>query len=96
MLSKNLPRHQRFVVLTQKLILDGLAGIFFLGQGKWRDTLAIIKGHWAFYSSPAALNIHLSAEEGKAKAYALQPSYSIIAQYYLKKVRFFTGLPPLS
>ncbi len=92
MLHKNLPRRKRFPVLIQKLIFDGLAGIFFLCQGKWKDTLAIIKGHWAFYLSPRPEKIHTTTEIGKDKAYKAHFPFSIVKKYYLNKISRFNEI----
>jgi GT2 family glycosyltransferase len=35
--------------LPVRLLLDGVAGILFITQGKWRNTLAIIQAHWTFF-----------------------------------------------
>ncbi len=37
------------VLLISRLILDGLAGMSFLFQGKWKHTVAIIRAHFSFY-----------------------------------------------
>jgi len=56
MLLKNLPATHLFPVIIPRLLLDGLAGIVFLLQGKPRHTWAIIKAHFGFYARiPAAL-----------------------------------------
>ncbi len=94
MLNKNLPEQKRIGVLFLKLIVDGMAGVFFLLQGKWKDTLAIIKGHGAFYTSPSAKAEHTTTHQGgKLKAYETHFPYSIIWKYYLNKTKFFTDLP---
>jgi len=92
MLSKNLPRNKRLGILLQKLIVDGVAGVYFLLQGKWKDTLAIIKGHWAFYLSRTPTNSIISSENGKLKAYKSHLPYSIIKKYYMGKIQYYTQL----
>jgi len=55
MLLKNLPAVYLFPVIFTRLILDGLAGIVFLFQGKPLHTWAIVKAHFGFYKRiPAA------------------------------------------
>ena len=46
---KNLPLPQALVIIVLRLILDGMAGIVFLFQGKIKHTLAILKAHVSFY-----------------------------------------------
>lgn len=47
---KNLPLSQSLLIIIARLILDGMAGIVFLFQGKSKHTWAIIKAHFSFYS----------------------------------------------
>ncbi len=49
MLLKNLPASLIFPIIFTRLLLDGLAGIVFLFQGKSVHTWAIVKAHFAFY-----------------------------------------------
>jgi len=49
MLLKNLPKFLIFPVIFSRLILDGLAGIVFLAQGKPQHTWALVKAHFGFY-----------------------------------------------
>ncbi len=50
MLLKNLPKKQLIPVISARLILDGVAGMQFLFQGKFKHLLAILKAHFSFYS----------------------------------------------
>ncbi|CAH0335746.1 hypothetical protein FVB9288_01400 [Flavobacterium sp. CECT 9288] len=50
MLTKNLPKNQLFPILFTRMILDGIAGVQFLTQGKGKHFLAILKAHAAFYT----------------------------------------------
>lgn len=50
MLVKNLPKKQLIPVIFMRLILDGVAGIQFIFQGKFKHFLAILKAHFSFYS----------------------------------------------
>lgn len=49
LLHKNLPKKDRTKVIFQRLVLDGMAGIKMLLEGKPNHTLAIIKAHFHFY-----------------------------------------------
>ena len=49
MLLKNLPKFLILPVIFSRLILDGLAGIVFLAQGKPQHTWALVKAHFGFY-----------------------------------------------
>lgn len=49
MLLKNLPKKQLFPILFIRMILDGIAGLKFISQGKFKHFLAILKAHFHFY-----------------------------------------------
>lgn len=51
LLHKNLSPKIRNWTLLQRLVLDGVAGIKLLLEGKPKHTLAIIKAHFAFYKN---------------------------------------------
>lgn len=50
MLTKNLPRNKLYSRLIIRMLLDGIAGVQFLFQGKPKHFLAILKAHYSFYS----------------------------------------------
>lgn len=54
MLLKNLPDKGLYTTLFLRLVLDGVAGVRFLLQGKPRLTYEIVRAHFAFYKHFAA------------------------------------------
>ncbi|WP_202704228.1 glycosyltransferase family 2 protein [Flavobacterium sp. UGB4466] len=85
MLVKNLPKKRLFFVIFFRMVLDGIAGIRFLTQGKVGHTYAILKAHFSFYS------ISLKYLK-KRKDFQIQEYYmvkSIVYLYYLKKLQVF-------
>lgn len=56
MLLKNLPHHKRLKILLCRLFLDGIAGILYLIQFKFRSFFAIIKAHYSFYKYCISFN----------------------------------------
>jgi len=50
-LVKNLPQRKLLFILTARLVLDGLAAIRFLLQGKFSHIIAICKAHFSFYTA---------------------------------------------
>jgi GT2 family glycosyltransferase len=85
MLSKNLPKNKIFLILFARMILDGLAGIQFLSQGKLAHFTAILKAHYSFYTL-------LSATYKKRNDFQLQTYYatkSIVYQYYVNNGKIF-------
>lgn len=51
MLFKNIPAHDLFPVLFIRLMMDGLAGFFFLLNGNFSGFFNVLKSHYAFYLS---------------------------------------------
>lgn len=48
-LYKNLPKKEVFPVIFSRLCLDGIAGIHFIFQLKFKHCWAIVRAHFAFY-----------------------------------------------
>lgn len=48
-LVKNERKEKLFWLIPWRLALDGLAGLVFFVQGKWRHVFAIIRAHWSFF-----------------------------------------------
>ncbi|MBB4803837.1 GT2 family glycosyltransferase [Flavobacterium nitrogenifigens] len=85
MLVKNLPKRGLFWVIFFRMVLDGIAGIRFLTQGKFGHTFAILKAHFSFYC------LSLSYLK-KRKDFQIQQYYmvkSIVFLYYIRKMTFF-------
>jgi GT2 family glycosyltransferase len=89
MLIKNAKGPGVWVVILMRLLLDGIAGIQFIFQGKFKHTVAIIRAHFSFYRLfPKFLK--------KRKTYASHRKYfsvkSIVWQYFINKNRKFKEL----
>jgi len=85
MLVKNLPKRGLFFVIFFRMVLDGIAGIRFLTQGKFGHTFAILKAHFSFY----CLSLKYL---GKRKDFQIQQYYmvkSIVFLYYIRKLTVF-------
>jgi GT2 family glycosyltransferase len=85
MLVKNLPKKGLFFVIFFRMILDGIAGVRFLTQGKFKHALAILHAHFSFYCVSL---IYLK----KRKHFQRKQYYtvkSIVFIYYVKKLTFF-------
>lgn len=85
MLVKNLPKRGLFWVIFFRMVLDGIAGIRFLTQGKFGHTFAILKAHFSFYC------LSLSYLK-KRKDFQIQQYYivkSVVFLYYIRKLVFF-------
>ncbi len=85
MLVKNLPKKQLFYVILIRLILDGIAGIQFLFQGKLDHFIAILKAHFQFYSQ-FYINYKKRDQFQAEKYYNTE---SIVYLYFIKGIKEF-------
>jgi len=77
-LVKNLPHASAIALVFIRLILDGIAGIKFVLEGKPKHTFAILKAHFAFYGRFSKI------QRARAKT----------AKYPFKKLSQLTGTYP--
>ncbi|NHN24516.1 glycosyltransferase family 2 protein [Flavobacterium jejuense] len=88
MLVKNLPGTKIIPILFLRLILDGIAGVHFLFQGKLVHFWAVLKAHFSFYwFLPKYLKKRSITNR---KKYFLISS--IVFQYFVKKRNTFSKL----
>ncbi len=92
LLYKNLPSDRIWKVIIARLFLDGLAGIKFLTEGHYKDTLAVIKAHFAFYSGLGKLR----RKRKNIKQTKVSKIYNgnIVIDRYLKGKKYFSELAP--
>lgn len=85
MLLKNLPKNKLFTIIFLRLVLDGIAGIKFIFQGKLKHCFAIIKAHFHFY--------HLISKNLKKRNSVQKENYfhtkSIVYSYFVKGCKVF-------
>ncbi len=96
LLYKNLPQQHFHYRLFLRLVLDGIAGIKFLTEGKWKETLAIIKAHRAFFKAIPQLKVKRNNSIKKVAPEQMAGFYnrSIIVDFYFKKKNTFSQLNP--
>jgi GT2 family glycosyltransferase len=92
LLYKNLEPSQRFSTIFLRMILDGIAGIKFLIEGKFSSFTAILKAHYGFY-------VYLFSEKEKHNLSAdLQKMWpqsyqgSILKAYFLEGKKKFNQI----
>lgn len=85
MLLKNLPKNKLIPVILVRLLLDGVAGIQFLFQGKFQHLLAILKAHFSFYS---LVTVHYKKRD-RFQSEKYYKTKSIVFQYYAKAGKVF-------
>lgn len=88
MLVKNLPKSQLFPVIFIRLILDGIAAIQFLLQGKPKHLWAVLKAHFAFYW--LVLQYYRKRDDFQSKKY--YKTKSIIYLYFIRKNKVFNNI----
>ncbi|MFN5346296.1 MAG: glycosyltransferase family 2 protein [Bacteroidota bacterium] len=90
MLYKNLPASKLFLVIAIRLMLDGVAGIKFMLQGDLKDTIAVIKAHFAFYG--CLLKGKLKRSQNCANSPKTIYPNSILWAYFIKGIRKYNEL----
>lgn len=85
MLVKNLPKGQLYSVLFIRMLLDGIAGIHFIFQGKFSHCLAILKAHASFYSLFSKTYKKRDSFQSKSY-YSLK---SVVISYYANNGKVF-------
>ncbi len=85
MMLKNLPKDKLFSTLFTRLILDGIAGIRFLSQGKFKHIGAILKAHFYFYAHMSKF-LDKRDEVQSEKYYKIN---SIVYRYFVSNVKTF-------
>jgi GT2 family glycosyltransferase len=88
MLTKNLPKSSLFSVIFMRMILDGIAGIKFLSEGKFSHFVAILKAHFSFY----ALFFKNYKKRDRFQSKEYYNLKSIVYKYYIKKERIYKDL----
>ena len=84
-LTKNLPQKKLFYVLFIRFVLDGIAGLRFLWQGKWKHVFAILKAHFSFYF--LFISMYKKRDVNQIENY--YEMKSVVISYYLRKNTVF-------
>lgn len=88
MLTKNLPKEKLVPIIFIRMCLDGLAGVQFIFQGKFKHTFAILKAHFYFY--------HLIGRNLKKRNNSQKTAYyytnSIVWNYFVQKKNTFNRI----
>ncbi len=85
MLTKNLPNSSLIPILFSRMVLDGIAGIKFLVEGKFLHFWEIIKAHFSFYS----LFLQHYKKRGKNQTFEYYKLKSIVYTYYIQNGKVF-------
>ena len=77
-----------------RLLLDGISGLRFISQLKFRDFYAILRAHFAFYSRIPGLRKFRKREKNFIKTYDHKEIYrgSLVKDYFLKSKKSYLKL----
>ncbi|MEN9444860.1 MAG: hypothetical protein RIS47_1751 [Bacteroidota bacterium] len=98
LLAKNLPHKSLFPILFMRLVLDGVAALYLLVQGKPAGIGAVLKAHYGFYRMLPYLMQSRSKQNAPCRneAYASHAPFSILFQFYFRKKQSFSNLMNLN
>jgi len=89
MLLKNVPEQKVYGILFIRMILDGVAGLKFLAEGRFAHLYAILQAHTAFYSNFRKI---YSKRKNTPKNYKYFQIKSIIWSYFCLSRKEFSKL----
>lgn len=88
-ITKNLPRRKAFLIIFLRLLLDGIAGIRFIFQMKFKHCFAIINAHLSFYSQFGKMYKKREKNNFIKNYYLIR---SIVWSHYVHGVKYFNIL----
>lgn len=98
-LLKNEPFERLVWLLPMRLVLDGVAGVVFLSEGKFKDIIMIIRAHWRFFFQFRNTLRKRELYDAKIEKCRIDTPnmighvpISIVQQFYLKGKKKFSDL----
>lgn len=88
-ITKNLPRRKAFVVIFIRLLLDAIAALRFILQGRFRHCWAILRAHFSFYRQFRKMYKKREKTKFLIKYYITK---SIVWSYFVHRIRNFNIL----
>jgi GT2 family glycosyltransferase len=94
MIVKNHRSSNLFLKVVRRLLLDGIAALRFISEGKFNYFFAVLKAHYSFYASLGSLRRKRKAEAIHSVAPNLAGLYrgSIIKHFFLHKKHHIADL----
>ena len=89
MLAKNIPHKGYTSTIFKRLLLDGVAALHFLIQGKPKHFLSVLKAHISFYGRLGQIKHFRGDHSFKSNYYQIR---SIVWAYFIQKKRQFNRL----
>ncbi len=88
-ITKNLPRKKALLIILARLLLDGIAAMRFVFQGKWKHCLAILRAHLSYYRQFRIMYKKRERMEFVKKYYRAK---SIVIAHYVYRTKSFNKL----
>ncbi len=88
-ITKNLPRRKALVLILVRLLLDGIAALRFIFQGKSKHSLAVIRAHLSYYRQFRKMYHKREKVNFIEKYYKTK---SIVWSHYVYRIRSFNIL----
>ena len=92
LLYKNHPKKGYINTVFIRLVLDGIAGIYFLLQGNPLHTLAVLKAHFSFYSRWNYYRKQRNKSNIPETALPIIYNQSIVKAYFIDGIKRFSEL----
>lgn len=92
MLYKNLTPGKMILLISARLLLDGVAGIKFLLEGSGKHTWAVVRAHFSFYSLLPLYTKKRKANKLSRLGFKEVYRNSVVVDYFLKKKSIFGRL----
>lgn len=88
-ITKNLPRRKALIIILARLLLDGIAALRFILQGKGRHCFAILRAHLSYYRQFGKMYRKREKAEFVEKYYQTK---SIVLSHYVYRIDRFMEL----
>jgi GT2 family glycosyltransferase len=92
LLYKNLEPSQRFSTIFVRMLLDGIAGLKFLTEGKLGSFIAILKAHYGFYHYLFFVKEKQNLSPSLQKSWVKSFEGSILKAYFLQGKKKFNQI----
>ncbi len=92
LLLKNLPKQKIIPIIFSRLVLDGLSGIVYLANFKFKFFLAVFKAHFSFYLNAGKMLKKRKKLNAIINNHKEIYNKSIVFSYFLKKKNTFDKL----
>ncbi len=89
LLVKNVPAPQIYMVLFTRMILDGIAGLKFIAEGKFSHFTVVLQAHFSFYRH---LGLMLQKRRNIRKSKKYFTVTSVVLAYFIGQKKKFSDL----